>query len=342
MKQKFLLLATVLGFSLANAQNNVGINTNTPLAGLHVAERDVVFTSDGIVPVSPVDPPVSGAGRRMMWYPDKAAFRVGYVGSNQWDFINIGNYSFAGGNSSIARGSSSFAMGSAARATGNSSMSLGENTIAAGTISFASGQATRANGFTSTAMGQGSRAEGTASFSMGYFNIANAAYSFVVGHYNDTALGETPNMYLSSDRVFQIGNGANEFNRKNAVTVLRNGNTGIGTATPTSLLEVNGKTQTDQLQVGTGSTISNLQFGTHIAGASANSILVTTITFPSAFAAAPKVNATIRHDPAWNVNDTFVVNVKSVSNTQAVLLIRRVDTNAPWSQNLLVDYIAMQ
>ena len=36
----------------------------------------------------------------------------------------------------------------------------------------------------------------------------------------------------SYDRIFQIGNGTDEFARSNALTVLRNGNIGIGTLTP--------------------------------------------------------------------------------------------------------------
>ena len=41
--------------------------------------------------------PVEGAGTRMMWYPDKAAFRAGTVTGDLWNDSNIGDYSIAGG-----------------------------------------------------------------------------------------------------------------------------------------------------------------------------------------------------------------------------------------------------
>ena len=38
---------------------------------------------------------------------------------------------------------------------------------------------------------------------------------------------------MPTDRIFQIGNGATDAIRSNAITVLRNGNTGIGVINPT-------------------------------------------------------------------------------------------------------------
>ncbi|MBK8078815.1 MAG: hypothetical protein IPK25_00110 [Saprospiraceae bacterium] len=38
----------------------------------------------------PGNPPVSGAGTRMMWYPDKGAFRAGTISSDHWDKDNVG------------------------------------------------------------------------------------------------------------------------------------------------------------------------------------------------------------------------------------------------------------
>jgi len=35
--------------------------------------------------------PATGAGVRLMWYPGKAAFRVGIVSGTQWDDVNIAN-----------------------------------------------------------------------------------------------------------------------------------------------------------------------------------------------------------------------------------------------------------
>src|SRR5688500_18037770 len=48
--------------------------------------------------------PAEGAGTRMMWYPEKAAFRAGYINGTQWDDANIGLYSVAMGQSVRASG----------------------------------------------------------------------------------------------------------------------------------------------------------------------------------------------------------------------------------------------
>jgi hypothetical protein len=100
------------GNTIYNANTgNVGIGTNTPLASLHVADSNVVFTGPSSVPFTTTfSPPVSGAGSRMMWYAAKGAFRVGSVSSTQWDKDSIGIYSFAAGNNTKALGYNSTCM----------------------------------------------------------------------------------------------------------------------------------------------------------------------------------------------------------------------------------------
>jgi hypothetical protein len=41
----------------------------------------------------------------LMWYPDKAAFRVGAVVDKSWDKDSIGYYTFASGQTTKAKGS---------------------------------------------------------------------------------------------------------------------------------------------------------------------------------------------------------------------------------------------
>jgi hypothetical protein len=48
--------------------------------------------------------------------------------------------------------------------------------------------------------------------------------------------------YNTTDRIFNVGNGINNASRSDAFTILKGGNVGIGTATPTALLDVNGNT----------------------------------------------------------------------------------------------------
>jgi hypothetical protein len=104
----------------------IGIGINTPKARLHVADSSVVFTGPALISSGPyADPPISGSGSRMMWYADKAAFRVGSILADEWDRDNVGINSFASGNLCVASGHISAAMGYDATASGDFSTALG-------------------------------------------------------------------------------------------------------------------------------------------------------------------------------------------------------------------------
>ncbi|GGH31071.1 tail fiber domain-containing protein [Dyadobacter endophyticus] len=159
----------------------VGIGTLTPRAGLHVADSSVVFSAPGDVAVNkPV--PISGGGRRMMWYVDKAAFRVGYVGSfssSYWDGPNVGNYSFGAGQHVRASGDNSFAVGLATTASGDESVALGNNGTAAADRSLAFNGT--ANGVGAIALGSGAQATSDDAVAIGPSSIAGGLASVVIG-----------------------------------------------------------------------------------------------------------------------------------------------------------------
>jgi len=78
MKKIICTTAVLLCMKIMLAQN-IGIGIDTPAAKLHVT-GNVVFSMPNATPGVPTEPPpVNGAGRRLMWYPEKAAFRVGYT-----------------------------------------------------------------------------------------------------------------------------------------------------------------------------------------------------------------------------------------------------------------------
>jgi len=83
--------------------------------------------------------PTEGSGTRLMWYPQKAAFRAGSISGTQWDDANIGAYSVA--------------IGQDVRASGDNATAFGLRSVAAQVSSFAAGEDNTASGAASVALG---------------------------------------------------------------------------------------------------------------------------------------------------------------------------------------------
>jgi hypothetical protein len=157
----------------------------------------------------------------------------------------IGNYVEASGNSSLATGYIT-------KASGFSSTSTGHYTEASGYFSFAGGSESKslglysiaignkniALGSNSVAFGSSTKANADHATAIGLSSVANAMNSFVIGRYNDTIAGSNLNSWVPSDPLFLIGNGTSNTNRKNAMTMLKNGNTGFGTNAPAGLMHL--------------------------------------------------------------------------------------------------------
>lgn len=151
----------------------------------------------------------------IFWDPQQVAFRVGRAVDSEWG-LPWALYS-----------------------TG-----LGYNVKPTGTHSVALNQSTTAGGGSALATGKSTMAGGDASVSMGISTQAQAFASVVLGGYNEL-LGGTHNAWVPSDTVFVIGNGTAWNDRGNAVTVLKNGNFGIGTSAPQTPLDVVGDARFD-------------------------------------------------------------------------------------------------
>jgi hypothetical protein len=241
MKQLFTLTFLFLLLQTTIAQN-VGIGTTTPKAHFNVANnKTVLFGAD-----------TSGGGSKLIWYSSISAFRAGLLDANsdKWNIVNVGKYSFAAGLNTVASGYGSTATGNSNIASADYSFASGSQDTAYGYVSTAMGQGTAAFSY-STAMGSGSKAYGRIATAMGERTIASgqSATSMGVGtsatSYAETAVGSyntnyvsDPFNWISTDRLFTIGNGQDVNTKSDALVILKNGNTGIGVSNPAASLNV--------------------------------------------------------------------------------------------------------
>ncbi len=274
----------VIGNGIINERSNAmtvlknghtGFGTDHPAALLHTygsaAGGGNVLFEGSYKSTNPGDPPASGAGTRMMWYPDRAAFRAGGVGGTDWNKANIGAYSVAMGYNTKANSAYSTAMGwvteasgLAATAMGNSSTASGDNATAIGYAATASGNfssaigvGATASGNSSSAFGSSTTASGTASLATGDGTIAPSGYETALGRYNTIYSPASSTGWSSADRLFVIGRGTSSTNRLDALVVMKSGRIGIGTSTPGATLTVGanltGSAASHSLRINAGS-----------------------------------------------------------------------------------------
>src|SRR5690554_5603731 len=144
---------------------------------------------------------------------------------------------------------------------GSNSIAFGQENTASANISFAIGYKNTASGLTSVALGNGSTASGGVSLSTGYLSeaignvstamgwntIAPSNSETVIGKWNAINTGNAIENDIPTDGIFQIGVGTADNARRNAVTVLKNGNTGIGIAGTEAAAK-----PTERLDIGSG------------------------------------------------------------------------------------------
>ncbi len=147
-------------------------------------------------------------------------------------------YSMAMGYSTKASGLAATAMGYSTMASNVSSMAMGNFSEASGKNSMAIGDKTKASGNSSTAMGRETTASGDYSTAIGYDVTAQSYAETVIGRYNTSAVWPSPGSWKTLDRLFVIGNGNSPTKPSDALVVLKNGNVGIGTSTPTYRLQL--------------------------------------------------------------------------------------------------------
>ncbi|HEX8395442.1 MAG TPA: tail fiber domain-containing protein [Longimicrobium sp.] len=186
-----LLLAAALGAVPAGAQSDILLQLRS---GNPAGDRFRVDSAGGLAALGQITVgiiPATGSGSRMMWYPFKVAFRAGYADAGlQFDDVNIGYYSWAGGALNIAAGNYSFAMGNqnTVEAAAQCGMALGSgNKIFGtspdiGTCGIALGLSNTVKDYVGVTLGAYNWSDGDAAVAMGYRSTADADYSMAFGY----------------------------------------------------------------------------------------------------------------------------------------------------------------
>lgn len=266
------------------ANGNTGIGT-VPQAKLHMSTGSDVHNGflitgahNGLVG----SVPDLGAGSRMMFYPGKAAFRVGNANGSEWNNTSVGFYSVATGFSTTASGLASTAMGSGTVASGRYSTSMGlgtksENyggvTIGIYNDNTTTGSATTFDGLNRLfQIGNGtsnaSRGNALTVLQSGYVAIGHTNPEQILDVADRIRLRSGPqgaaglwlNNTVNTDVAGFVGTYADNYiglyGQGGATWGLlmntTNGNVGIGTNNPTYKLAVNGTIRSKEVRVESG------------------------------------------------------------------------------------------
>lgn len=182
---------TTIGTNISTGNLTVSGNAttagNATTTGSHYIGGNLSVNGSVLVSGATGATPTSGVNTRLMWIPEKAAFRAGridneYETSDYWDEINIGSYSFAGGYNTKASGNYTFAFGDATLATGINSIALGRDAIVSGDYAFGAGNTVRASGNRSIGMGESITASGYNSIAIGADVITSGSLSVGIGN----------------------------------------------------------------------------------------------------------------------------------------------------------------
>ncbi len=157
----------------------------------------------------------------------------------------LGINSTAMGDNSTARGENSTAMGFHTWAKGNKSTSMGSYSWAIGENSTAMGDDTKAEGENSTTMGFRTRADGKNSTAMGLGTTAGDFGTLAIGYLNTTDPTPNPDSFNLENRALVIGNGIDDANRSDALTVLFDGTTTIAGSVTAPFFEGDGSLLTN-------------------------------------------------------------------------------------------------
>ena len=152
-----------------------------------------------------------------------------------------GLYSTALGNFVIASGTNAFAAGNSSSASEQNAIAIGNSSVASATNATAIGQTAEASGEGATSVGYNVEASGNYATAIGRDNVAQSYGETVLGIYNSFNSPQSSTAFDPNDRLLVVGNGTATNDRSNALVMLKNGNTGLGTDSPDTTLHLVGQ-----------------------------------------------------------------------------------------------------
>lgn len=199
---------------------NVGIgdfSTSNPGANLHVLGRSLVETSVDIGTGNlnaGSKTQVIGINNHMSTYADHSAI--------------IGRLNYTEGDNVLSIGTNDTIYGENSTTIGlkNVLHTNAYNSLAVGKENFA-------NAFSTTVFGEGNKGVSYGETSLGLFGT-----NYTAGSHNS---------FVATDRIFNIGNGSSTASRSDALTLLKNGNLGLGISSPNTKLHIQGNGHTKEL-----------------------------------------------------------------------------------------------
>ena len=306
------IVAAISVFSFKASAQGVALNTTGAKADTS-AMLDIASTSKGLLAPrmttaqkSAIVTPATG----LLIYQTDGTSGFYYYNGTAWVAVQSAGSSTIAMVNTNASGYLSTAIGYNTTASGLYSTAIGNSTIASGVNSTAMGSSTKASGTYSTAMGTSTTASGSTSTAMGFNTTANSAFETVLGQYNDVAASPSSNSWTgtAADRILTVGNGTNASNLKSALVILQNGNTGIGTSTPTNLLHLNSATS------GALKIVDGTQGAGKVLTSDANGVATwATAAGGGFFKVSPTDTTQIIYSNANNYNKNFIIGADSVN-----------------------------
>jgi len=239
--------------SVASGVNTFAVGANNTSSGNHAAGIGSFNLAAGDYAT------VIGASNTVAGYASNGIGAFNGVFGSYAGAIGIadsitGTVGYAFGRYNSVKGYGGIGVGAFLNVNADFAKSFGESNLLNGYSSYSFGNFNSTDSAFSMAIGFAQNLAGTASIAVGSNNFTKGKYATAIGRnlyakshggvvtgiFNDSMDAANPNDFNPLNRIFQIGNGTAENARSNAMTVLQNGNVGVGTTTPVQKLEVNG------------------------------------------------------------------------------------------------------